>query len=118
MIFFAYKFRFNKLTVGDEPVYGAVGVGDREVTQDCIATTCQYPQRRNDPAQYVRFLQTLRAKLDTAGPYRNGLNRHGDKYEISIAAASGWDKYQYLDKAAVCQTITHVNMMSKYFVWV
>ncbi|RUS21316.1 hypothetical protein BC937DRAFT_93046 [Endogone sp. FLAS-F59071] len=97
---------------GDEPVYGAVGVGDREVTQDCIATTCQYAQRRNDPAQYVRFLQTLRSKLNTAGPNQNGVNRHGDKYEISIAAASGWDKYQYLDKAAVCQAITHVNMMS------
>lgn len=97
---------------GDEPLYGQPAYGDRENTQDCTTSQCQDSARANDPANYVTFLNKLRQALNTAGPNKNGRNKHGDAYELSIAAPAGFDKYKVLNMAAICQAVTHVNLMT------
>lgn len=97
---------------GDEPLYQETAYGDRENTQNCVTSTCEDAARSNDPAQYVNFLTMLRTALNNAGPTKVGRNKHGDMYELSIAAPSGYDKYKLLDMNAICSVVTHVNLMT------
>ncbi|CAM0141697.1 unnamed protein product [Umbelopsis sp. WA50703] len=99
---------------GSQPMPWQTSNGqDVESTTYCgIAGACQYADRANDGQYFISLLQTLRAKLGSAGLSRNGRTTSGDAFQISIAGSAGWDTFQYQNLQQVCASVDHINLMS------
>ena len=98
---------------GGEPAPGAPKKNDPESVTDCTIDTCQAPSRKDDAANFAKFLTDLRAGFDLVkGKYPPPAKDLKGEYIISMAGPAGKDKITKLDLKRMCTAMSYINIMT------
>ncbi len=87
-------------------MYGYSDSGSPDSTRDCDKTSCSYPYRNQDGANFVKLLQDVRAKLSTMR------TADGAAYLVTMAGPGGMDAISKMDLGTVCAQLDFVNIMT------
>lgn len=85
--------------------------GNPDVIRNCRTEPCE-EDRSKDARFFAIFLKKLKHRLSKAGPNRDGLNRHGKPYELSIAVTGVPSIVADWPLSKICEIVDRVNLMT------